>query len=40
LVLVNYGNASGIEIYNLAKKIQLTVFEMFNIQLEIEVNII
>lgn len=40
LVLVNYGNASGIEIYNLAKKIQLTVFEMFNIQLEIEVTII
>jgi UDP-N-acetylmuramate dehydrogenase len=40
LVLVNYGNAKGIDIYNLAKKIQHTVAEKFNIQLEIEVNII
>lgn len=40
LVLVNYGNASGIEILNLAKKIQGTIFEKFKIELEIEVNII
>ena len=40
LVLVNYGNAKGIEIYNLAKEIQKTVLDIFNIQLEIEVNII
>ena len=40
LVLVNYGNAKGIEIYNLAKKIQKTIFEKFQISLEIEVNII
>lgn len=40
LVLVNYGNAKGIDIYNLAKKIQQTVSEKFGVQLEIEVNII
>ncbi|QNM86600.1 UDP-N-acetylmuramate dehydrogenase [Polaribacter pectinis] len=40
LVLVNYGNASGEEIYALAKKIQKTVLEKFKISLEIEVNVI
>jgi UDP-N-acetylmuramate dehydrogenase len=39
LVLVNYGNASGEEIHQLAKKIQATVFNNFQISLEIEVNV-
>ena len=40
LVLVNYGNASGKEIYELAQKIQETIMQKFGISLEIEVNII
>ena len=40
LVLVNYGNASGKEIFKLAKKIQDKIKEDFNISLDIEVNII
>ncbi|SEB43358.1 UDP-N-acetylmuramate dehydrogenase [Tenacibaculum sp. MAR_2009_124] len=40
LVLVNYSNASGKDVYNLAKRIQKTIFENFSIALEIEVNII
>lgn len=40
LVLVNHGNASGLDIYQLARKIQQTVLDKFEIALEIEVNII
>ena len=40
LVIVNYRNASGQDIYELAKKIKQTVQKRFKINLEIEVNII
>lgn len=40
LVLVNYGNASGKDIFQLAKKIQETIRTSFDISLEIEVNVI
>jgi UDP-N-acetylmuramate dehydrogenase len=40
LVLVNYGNATGQEILNVSKNIQKTVFEMFGIHIEAEVNVI
>lgn len=39
LVLVNYGDATGEDILNLAKKIQLKVKELFFIDLEMEVNV-
>ncbi|WP_178987558.1 UDP-N-acetylmuramate dehydrogenase [Winogradskyella schleiferi] len=40
LVLVNYGNANGKEIFELAQLIQNTVKRLFNITIETEVNII
>tara|TARA_R110000787_G_scaffold271939_1_gene379203 strand:+ start:6117 stop:7124 length:1008 start_codon:yes stop_codon:yes gene_type:complete len=40
LVLVNYGNASGSDIFKLAQQIQKTILETFEIILEIEVNVI
>ena len=40
LVLVNYGNATGQEILNVSKDIQETVFKIFGIHIEAEVNVI
>jgi len=40
LVLVNYNHATGEEIYNLAKKIQEKIADLFSIRLDIEVNVI
>lgn len=40
LVLVNYGNASGREIVNLAKKIQETILNKYGIKIDPEVNIL
>lgn len=39
LVLINYGNASGTDIYNLSEFIKNEVFKNFGIWLEVEVNI-
>lgn len=40
LVLVNYGQASGREIYALAMKIKKSVFEKFGVVVEAEVNVV
>ncbi|MGB5943601.1 MAG: UDP-N-acetylmuramate dehydrogenase [Leeuwenhoekiella sp.] len=40
LVLVNYGSATGKEIWNIAEKVQETVMEIFGIELTPEVNVI
>lgn len=40
LVLVNYGNATGAEIWALAQDIQKTIFSRFKIHIEAEVNVI
>jgi UDP-N-acetylmuramate dehydrogenase len=40
LVLVNYGNAKGLDILQLAEKIQQKIWDMFGIEISPEVNII
>lgn len=40
LVLVNYGNATGTAVFDIAKEIQKTIKTVFQISLEIEVNVI
>jgi UDP-N-acetylmuramate dehydrogenase len=40
LVIVNHGSATGKDIFMLAKKIQSSILDMFEIDLQIEVNII
>ena len=40
LVLVNYGKASGTDIFNLAEKIKQSVQQTFSVELEYEVNIL
>ncbi|WP_409278769.1 UDP-N-acetylmuramate dehydrogenase [Pseudomonas defluvii] len=39
LVLVNYGQASGAQLYRLAQKIQVDILERFGVELEMEPNL-
>ena len=40
LVLLNYGNATGKEIYNLSERIRQSVYQKFGVEIETEVNLI
>lgn len=40
LVMVNYGGASGAEILAYASRVQAAVFEMFGVEIEMEVNVV
>ncbi len=39
LVLVNYGQASGLQLLNLARRIQSDIVERFGVELEMEPNL-